>query len=131
MLKKISILLVLTILVNAENVKNTNIEKFNLNDIKKCSDINKDLLCTDNPEFLLYKNFYSIQNKKIPICNNNPNNMYIMQKITHSIEEPKITTTKNDNKTIIKQTYETKILSNHEIKTCKTNNEIIIKTENK
>lgn len=128
MLKKITILVIMSIFLYGDNFE---VHKFNLNTIKKCSDTNKDLLCRDNHEWLNFKNFYSIQDNRVPICDNNQNNMYMIQKISNAIEEPKITTTKIDNKTIMKQTYETKVLSNHEIKACKNENELIIRTENK
>lgn len=129
MLKKMVMLLILSILANAENLKNSDVEKFNLNDVKKCSDTNKNLLCRDNPKWLVYKNFNAFQDNKLPICDNNLNNMYIIQEISSEIKEPEIITTKIDNKTTIKQTYKTKILSSHKIKACKNVNEIIIKTE--
>lgn len=131
MLKKMSMLLILSILANAENVKNTNIEKFNLNDIKKCSNINKDLLCKDKHKVFIYKDIFYFENEKTPACDNKLENMYIFSERTHSIDSPKIENIKNDNKIITKQTYITKIISSHKIGACKTNSEIIIKTENK
>jgi hypothetical protein len=131
MLKKMSMLLILSILANAENVKNINIEKFNLNDIKECSEPNKELLCKDKHEAFIYKDILYFENEKTPTCDNKLENMYIFSERTHSIDSPKIETTKNDNKITTKQTYISKIISSHKIGACKTNSEIIIKTENK
>lgn len=131
MLKKMGMLLILSILANAENIKNNEIERFNLNDIKKCSEPNKELLCKDKHEKFIYQDILYFENEKIPKCDNKLENMFIFSEITNSIDSPKIETIKNDNKITIKQTHETKIVSSHKIGACKTNSEIIIKTENK
>ena len=131
MLKKMSILLVLSILANAENMKNSEIEKFNINDIKKCSEPNKELLCKDKHEKFIYKDFWYFEDERIPKFDNKLENMYIFSENTDFIDSPKIEKIKDDNKITTKQTYETKILSSHKIGTCKTDSEIIIKTENK
>jgi len=128
MLRKLGLLAILSIFSNAENIK---IEKFNLSDIKKCSEDNKELLCIDNNQWFLYKNSQSFQDKGIPNCDNKLENMYEISEVKNSITKPKIETTKNDDKITTKQTYETEIVSSHKIGACKTDNQMIIKSENK
>lgn len=128
MLRKAGFLVLLCLFSNAENIK---IERFNLNEIKKCSEDNKKLLCIDNNQWFLYKNFQSFQNKKIPNCDNKLENMYKISEVKNSITRPKIETIKTDYKITTVQTYETLISSSSKIEACKTDNEIIIKTEYK
>lgn len=128
MLKKLGLLAILSIFSNAENIK---IEKFNLNDIKKCSEPNKELLCKSNNEGFKYKDILYIENKRIPTCDNKLEKMYIFSEITNYSDSPKIETIKTDNKITTKQTYKTEIISSHKIGACKTDNQMIIKSENR
>jgi hypothetical protein len=127
MLKKIGMLLILSIFANAENI-----EKFNLKDIKKCSDTNKDLLCSNNSEWMTYRNVYSLEDNKVPNCNNKNNelstNMHIIAENSDFHLKPIITKTEIDKKTIIKQTYENETISIFRIMVCKNKNELIVKT---
>lgn len=126
MLKKLGLLAILSIFSNAENIK---IEKFNLNDIKKCLEPNKELLCKDNYGAFIYKDLFYFENVKTPICNDKLENMNIFSARMHSINSPKIETIKTDNKITTKQTYKTENISSSKTGVCKTDNLIIIKTE--
>lgn len=128
MLRKAGLLVLLCLFSNAENIK---IEKFSLNDIKKCLEPNEKLLCKNKHEKFIYRDLWYFESNKIPTCDNKFEKMYVFSQIIDSRTRPKIETTKSNNEITIKQNYETEILSSSKIGACKTNNEIIIKSENK
>lgn len=128
MLKKLGLLAILSIFSNAENIK---IEKFNLNDIKKCLEPNNELLCKDNYGGFIYRDLFYFENDKTPICNEKLENINVFSARIHSIDSPKMETIKTDNKITTKQTYKTEIISSSKTGACKTDNLIIIKIENK